>query len=90
MTQPTQRDKTQTASGQTPEEMARDAVGRGANAPAPKEPDRSINDRPVDPNAAPAKVKLPPGVEPEEVRDPGRQTPDAPPVDNRGGEQKKG
>jgi len=45
--------------------------------------DRSIANRPIDPNSLPSRVNIPPGVTPEDVRDPGRQTPDAPPVDNR-------
>lgn len=48
-----------------------------------KEADRSLAGRPVDPNNATSKLKFPPGVEPEEAKDPGRQTPKAPPVDNR-------
>lgn len=67
------------------ERRAVDAAGRGAKVPAATPRARSLNERPEDPNAAPAKIKLPPGVEPEEVRDPGRQTPEAPPVDNRTG-----
>ncbi|GAA5235107.1 hypothetical protein FOZ76_22950 [Verticiella sediminum] len=45
--------------------------------------DRTLGNRPVDPNAANQKVRIPPGVAPEEVRDPGSNTPGAPPVDNR-------
>lgn len=48
-----------------------------------KRDDRSIANRPIDPNSLPSRVNIPPGVKPEDVRDPGRQTPDAPPVDNR-------
>jgi len=54
----------------------------------PTEPDhsgdtRSVANRPVDPNSITRKVKVPPGVHPDEVWDPGNQTPGAPPVDNR-------
>jgi len=45
--------------------------------------DRTLDGRPADPNRAGAKIRIPPGVDAEDVRDPGRQTPDAPPVDNR-------
>jgi len=48
-----------------------------------KDTDRTLNDKPADPNRAGAKVRIPPGVDAEDFRDPGRQTPDAPPVDNR-------
>lgn len=67
------------------ERRAVDATGRGADVAAATPRARTLNERPVDPNAASEKIKLPPGVEPEEVRDPGRQTPEAPPVDNRSG-----
>lgn len=46
---------------------------------------RSLNKRPIDANSLPAKGRFPPGVDAEDVADPGRQTPDAPPVDNRSG-----
>lgn len=45
--------------------------------------DRTLADRPADPNRAGAKVKIPPGVSSEDFLDPGNQTPGAPPVDNR-------
>ncbi|MBV7486144.1 hypothetical protein [Bordetella sp. BOR01] len=48
-----------------------------------RDTDRTLSDRPADPNRAGAKVRIPPGVDAEDVRDPGRQTPGAPPVDNR-------
>ncbi|HYG42934.1 MAG TPA: hypothetical protein VEA17_08435 [Bordetella sp.] len=48
-----------------------------------RDTDRTLNDRPADPNRAGAKVRIPPGVDAEDFRDPGRQTPGAPPVDNR-------
>ncbi|WP_144639491.1 hypothetical protein [Bordetella genomosp. 13] len=50
-----------------------------------KSSERSLNNRPVDPNSMASKVKIPPGADPEDVADPGRQTPGAPPVDNRSG-----
>lgn len=68
-----------------PERRAVDATGRGADVAAATPRARTLNDRPVDPNSATEKIELPPGVEPEEVRDPGRQTPKAPPVENRTG-----
>ncbi|WP_041862869.1 hypothetical protein [Bordetella petrii] len=48
-----------------------------------RDTDRTLADRPADPNRAGAGTRIPPGVDAEDVRDPGRQTPDAPPVDNR-------
>lgn len=48
-----------------------------------RDTDRTLNDRPADPNRAGAKIRIPPGVDAEDFRDPGRQTPDAPPVENR-------
>lgn len=45
--------------------------------------DRTLNNRPADPNRAGAKVRIPPGVDAQDLWDPGNQTPDAPPVDNR-------
>lgn len=49
---------------------------------------RSMMNAPVDPNSPTTKVNFPPGVEPEDFNDPGRATPDAPPVDNRSGKPK--
>lgn len=47
-------------------------------------PARTLGNRPIDPNAVNQKHgKVPPGVEPDEVWDPGSNTPGAPPVDNR-------
>lgn len=48
-----------------------------------RESDRTLGNRPGDPNAANQKVRVPPGVDADEVWDPGSQSPDAPPVDNR-------
>ncbi|ANN68449.1 hypothetical protein [Bordetella bronchialis] len=45
---------------------------------------RSLQNRPLDPNSA-AEKRFPPGVDAADVFDPGRQTPGAPPVDNRSG-----
>jgi len=46
---------------------------------------RSMMNAPVDPNSPTTKVNFPPGLEAEDAADPGRATPDAPPVDNRSG-----
>ncbi len=47
-------------------------------------PARTLGGRPVDPNAVNQKHgRVPPGVKPDEVWDPGSNTPGAPPVDNR-------
>ncbi|AVJ29124.1 hypothetical protein [Achromobacter spanius] len=48
--------------------------------------ERTLSDRPADPNRTGAGRQFPPGMDPEDVWDPGRATPDAPPVDNRSGE----
>lgn len=80
MTTKDRHSKEHGAGGATPAEKP---GARGKEAPSEKEPERSIAGRPLDPNNATSKLKFPPGVEPEEVKDPGRQTPDSPPVDNR-------
>jgi len=51
--------------------------------PAKDKPPRSLNNRPEDPNRLGADRTVPPGVEPEDLWDPGSRTPDAPDVDNR-------
>lgn len=49
---------------------------------------RTVGNHPADPNALTTKMSLlPPGIEPDEAIDPGRETPDAPPVDDRSGTQ---
>jgi len=58
--------------------------GTETEANREKETERSLINRPVDPNSLPAKApNVPPGVPAEDVKDPGNQTPGAPPVDNR-------
>ena len=52
--------------------------------------DRTLTNRPADPNAATTDLQIPPGIKPEDAVDPGRATPDAPPVDNRSGTPEKG
>lgn len=47
------------------------------------QPPRTLGNRPVDPNAMNQKPRVPPGVDPDDVWDPGSSTPGAPPVDNR-------
>lgn len=49
---------------------------------------RSLMGAPVDPNSSTTELNVPPGVAPEDAKDPGRSTPDAPPVDNRSGSKK--
>lgn len=56
------------------------ATLKSDSGPRSDPPARTAGDHPVDPNAAAAKASLPPGVDPRDVRDPGRQTPGAPPV----------
>lgn len=46
---------------------------------------RSLMGAPTDPNSPTTKGNFPPGLAPEDAADPGRATPDAPPVDNRSG-----
>lgn len=48
-----------------------------------KPQDRSLINRPTDPNRTGADVQVPPGISSEDLHDPGNTTPDAPPVDNR-------
>jgi hypothetical protein len=49
---------------------------------------RSMMGAPVDPHSPTTKDILPPGVKREDVKDPGRATPGAGPVDNRSGQRK--
>jgi hypothetical protein len=60
----------------------------GSDRPA-ESADRSLDDRPKDPNAWTNKGHFPPGVDEQDVRDPGSQTPGATTVDNRSGEDRK-
>jgi hypothetical protein len=59
-------------------------VLRSDTGPREDPPNRTMGNHPVDPNAGHAKT-FPPGVDAKDARDPGRQTPGAPPVDNRSG-----
>lgn len=43
----------------------------------------TLLNRPVDANQTGVDVQVPPGVKPNDMHDPGSQTPGAPPVDNR-------
>jgi len=43
----------------------------------------TLLNRPVDANQTGVDVQIPPGVDPNDMHDPGSQTPGAPPVDNR-------
>ncbi|MFW7340915.1 hypothetical protein V0R37_05145 [Pollutimonas sp. H1-120] len=58
---------------------------RDKNTKALKEGQRSLVNAPVDPNSPTTRINFPPGVEPEDVSDPGRATPGAPPVQNQSG-----
>ena len=49
---------------------------------------RSLMGAPVDPNSPTTDLNFPPGLAPEDAKDPGRATPNAPPVDNRTGKKK--
>jgi len=87
------------ASGTTPERSGGSsgsggAAGKGganaAGAGSEGAPDRrdasrerTLSGRPRDPNKLGADWQFPPGVDPEDAIDPGKQTPGAPPVDNR-------
>lgn len=53
-----------------------------AHKPVPKS-ERTLSNHPADPNRSGAGRQFPPGLDPEDARDPGRATPDAPPTDNR-------
>jgi hypothetical protein len=59
-----------------------DAPAEAAHKPVPKG-ERTLSDHPADPNRTGAGRQFPPGMDPEDVWDPGRATPNAPPVDNR-------
>lgn len=63
------------------------AVLRPDTGPRSEPPARSLQNRPLDPNST-AEKTFPPGVDAADVRDPGRQTPGAPPVDNRSGQKR--
>lgn len=54
-----------------------------------KDDQRSLMGAPVDPNSPTTNINFPPGLEPEDAKDPGRATPGAPPVDNRSGGKHK-
>jgi len=56
------------------------ATLKSDTGPRSDPPARTSGNHPVDPNSAAAKISFPPGVDPRDVRDPGRQTPGAPPV----------
>ena len=71
-----------TTTGQTAQKDA-DSKSSGKQADRDINEDRTIAGRPADPNRLGAGVQFPPGVDPEDARDPGRATPNAPPVDNR-------
>lgn len=49
----------------------------------PKDTERSLINRPTDPNRTGADKQIPPGISSEDLHDPGNTTPGAPPVDNR-------
>ncbi|HEY9316691.1 MULTISPECIES: hypothetical protein [Achromobacter] len=59
-----------------------DTPAEAPHKPVP-ERERTLSDRPADPNRTGAGRQIPPGMDPEDVWDPGRATPGAPPVDNR-------
>lgn len=63
------------------------AVLRPDTGPHQDAPARSLQNRPIDPNSSTEKT-FPPGVDARDVADPGRQTPGAPPVDNRSGQKR--
>ncbi|WP_086068064.1 glycosyltransferase family 2 protein [Bordetella genomosp. 8] len=63
------------------------AVLRPDTGPRSDPPPRSLQNRPLDPNSS-AEKTFPPGVDAADVLDPGRQTPGAPPVDNRSGQKR--
>ncbi|QEI07480.1 hypothetical protein FXN63_17765 [Pigmentiphaga aceris] len=52
-------------------------------SPLPPTTARTLNNRPDDANRAGAGTTFPPGVDPEDARDPGRMTPESTKVDNR-------
>jgi len=52
-------------------------------SPLPPTPARTLNNRPDDANRTGADSTFPPGVDPEDARDPGRMTPETTKVDNR-------
>ena len=68
------------------EDGSADSPARRSGADRPRErEDRTLSNRPQDPNRLGGNKNFPPGVDPEDARDPGNQTPGAPPVDNRSG-----
>lgn len=69
------------ATGQKPTQP--DESDKQADREPRRDAERTLNERPADPNRAGAKVRIPPGVEPDDLWDSGSQTPGAPPVDNR-------
>lgn len=72
--------------GRALDDGSADSPARRAGADRPRErADRTLADRPQDPNRLGGGLQFPPGVDPADARDPGNQTPGAPPVDNRSG-----
>lgn len=65
-------------SGHSHQDKPRDAKHK----PVPED-ERTLAGRPADPNRTGAGRQVPPGVDPKDVWDPGRQTPRGPGVDNR-------
>lgn len=71
-----------------PFEMSADAKHAQALSNKPKPtpdhsqdaPDRTISNRPRDPNGAGAQASIPPGVDADIARDPGANTPSSPPA----------
>lgn len=63
------------------------AVLRPDTGPREDPPERTLGNHPADPNSVNAKT-FPPGVDPKDALDPGRQTPGAPPVENRSGNKR--
>lgn len=70
-----------------PVDPARTTGASRESTPSEKEKHGSkrntLLNRPVDANQMGVDIQIPPGVEPNDLHDPGSQTPGAPPVDNR-------
>jgi len=71
------------STSRTPDDRDQPAPGDTRRQKGSTDADRSLINRPTDANRTGADVQVPPGVQPDDLHDPGSQTPDSPPVDNR-------
>lgn len=87
---PGRSDEARGGTGRPVDDGSADSAARRAGSDRPRErEDRTLSNRPQDPNRIGGGLNFPPGVDPADARDPGNQTPNAPPVDNRSGQKRE-